>query len=97
MVTAMQASLKVSCLNCGKEFLARRGTAKFCGANCRKAWARRGDKIDSEIDAILVALSNLTKYAEKWNDLESYIDNALTRRELLEPLHQANVRIKSRK
>lgn len=28
------------CLMCGREFTARRSTARFCGATCRSAWNR---------------------------------------------------------
>lgn len=28
------------CIMCGREFTARRSTARFCGATCRSAWNR---------------------------------------------------------
>lgn len=34
--------MKVTCGGCGKPFEAKRSTAKFCGATCRKRASRRG-------------------------------------------------------
>lgn len=94
-MSAKQNPINKKCLNCQNDFLARRGTAKFCSPNCRKAWSRRPEKIDSEVSAILIALSNLKKYGEKWTDLQPYIDTKILSKEVLESFAQAKTRLKS--
>lgn len=83
------ASVTVVCDYCGESFVARRKSAKFCSTRCRKNWSRRKDRIDSEVESIRAALTNIERHVQKWPDLRQYADVKLSMSDILKPYYAA--------
>ena len=65
------------CLQCGQTLKYRRSDAKFCDANCRKAWSRRKDKITAAAANARGALSDLRQYGRDYADLRPEVAKEL--------------------
>ncbi len=72
----------MKCVNCGKELPFRsRSDRKTCGPNCRKAWSRRGEKIDLLAGEARYAISQLRLMMKEYPDLKSDVQTQLRRLE----------------
>lgn len=60
--------LEIQCKFCGKTFVAQRSTAKYCGANCRKAYSRIGDKLHNYAEIAAGHLWAISRLIDKHPD-----------------------------
>lgn len=68
---------KKTCIQCGQEFQANRGDAKFCSANCRKASSRRKENIDRVWGKTSDNVRWLARQVEEHPDLTPHIREIL--------------------
>lgn len=61
---------ELPCLQCGTSFFAKRSDAKFCGAICRKASARRKEQIERAAMNAIGQIAYIRSMASKYPDLE---------------------------
>lgn len=62
---------RLTCLQCGGDFTAKRRDAKFCpGGRCRKAAARRKEEIIRAQNAALGHISTIRLLMARYSDLE---------------------------
>lgn len=54
-----------TCLKCGKNFNAKRSTAKFCSASCRSGYHQRGNQIDLDMMTIRECLLRISTTAHE--------------------------------
>ncbi len=73
----------MKCVNCGKElpFPSRRDR-KTCGPNCRKAWSRRGEKIDQTAAEARYAIGRLRVLMNEYPELCSQVHAHLRQLEI---------------
>lgn len=60
---------ELTCLQCGKVFIAKRSDAKFCSAVCRKASARRKAQLKRAADNALQEIAFIHRQMAKYPDL----------------------------
>lgn len=70
----MGNSVEVECKMCGRHFVAKRASARFCSQNCRKAYSRRAERVERHIADMRAALTNLERDLTRWPDLRETAD-----------------------
>jgi hypothetical protein len=63
-------SVTLSCLECGRDFEARRAHARFCSANCRKRNSRRKENIQRAAAHALSQIAEIRRLAARYPDTE---------------------------
>lgn len=62
-------SKTVQCHKCGKNFEAKRSTAKFCSASCRSGYHQRGSQVDIDLMTIRECLMRISTTAREKPEL----------------------------
>lgn len=65
------------CIECGKNFSAKRKDAKTCGATCRKRYQRRKDDLQKDYNTVMNTLTRLSMLGRKYADLYETIRESL--------------------
>ena len=60
------ADWSVQCLQCGKQFEARRSDATFCSARCRVAYSREPEKFRNAVESVNSMASQLLTLSRKY-------------------------------
>lgn len=71
--------VRMPCLECGENFSARRCDAKFCSANCRKAWSRRKEQIERDASIAYQSIESIRRLQRERPDLGLECYQALKR------------------
>jgi hypothetical protein len=83
--------LRMPCLECGENFSAKRRDAKFCSANCRKAWSRRKEQIGRDLAIAYQSIESIRRVQRERPDLEDECYAALARLKTLLAVTPASV------
>ena len=69
--------MKLFCKMCGSSLPAGSGKRQTCGDNCRKAYSRRTEFVQSKFEGVLSGLQDLRRMVKKHSDLAPDINDKL--------------------